>query len=170
MFKSKYKRLVRQLREIISFSQKKSPVVNFDQKQIFVRYWSYCFINLFFILRPMYTWNGMTILEDIPLVLHSLLKTRKHRLAIISAGSRTKCSQFHYPLHRGVRKGFGNNLVCCKGNWSCLHSSRPFSYHFENHLMLPAVDAFFFDKYQTWIHYFLTRKELNTREELNALP
>ena len=96
--------------------------MNFDQKQIFVRYWSYCFINLFFILRPMYTSNGMTILEDIPLVLHSLLKTRKHRLAIISAGSRTKCSQFHYPLHRGVRKGFGNNLVCCKGNWSCLHS------------------------------------------------
>ena len=36
MFKSKYKRLVRQLREIISFSKTKSPVVNFDQKQIFV--------------------------------------------------------------------------------------------------------------------------------------
>ena len=42
----------------------------------------------------------MAILENIPLILHSLLKIRKHRLAIISAGSRTpiKCSQFHDPL------------------------------------------------------------------------
>lgn len=168
------KRLERQLREIISFSKKKEEAVSWivHKKQISVPYWSYCFINPFVILRPIYTPNGMTILEDIPLVFHSLLKNPKTSFRDNFSWLSYKMQPVSCSAPWKVQERFsGNNLVCCKGNWSCLHSlSGPFSYHFENHLVLPAGDAFFLDKISNINHYFLTRKELNTREELNAWP
>lgn len=135
MLKSKCKHLVRARGgKLFHLANNKAVSWIVHLKQTTDLFWSYCFISLLVIFSPTYAPNGMAVLKNTPLAWYFIVSW-KHRLEIISAGSRTpiKCGQLHDPLER--LKLFEINLACCKGNWRCLHSSRPFmirSDHFQN--------------------------------------